>query len=87
MTKWKIYNEDAIEWAKNYQKGKFHALLCDAPYHLTSITKRFGKISLDDNTKTSKRSKNREDGMARLARGFMGTTWDGGDIAFRPETW
>ena len=43
MTKWKIYNEDAVEWAKNYQKGKFHALLTDAPYHLTSITKRFGK--------------------------------------------
>jgi site-specific DNA-methyltransferase (adenine-specific) len=25
--------------------------------------------------------------MARVARGFMGQTWDGGDIAFRPETW
>jgi site-specific DNA-methyltransferase (adenine-specific) len=25
--------------------------------------------------------------MKRLSKGFMGKTWDGGDIAFRPETW
>jgi hypothetical protein len=23
----------------------------------------------------------------RMSRGFMGQTWDGGDVAFRPETW
>jgi hypothetical protein len=27
MTKWKIYNEDVLEWAKNYRKEKFSALL------------------------------------------------------------
>ena len=81
MTKWKIYNEDAVEWAKNYQKGKFHALLCDAPYHLTSIVKRFGK-------KDSAPAKFGTDGVyARAGKGFMGNTWDGGDLAFRPETW
>lgn len=81
MTKWKIYNEDAVEWAKNYQKGKFHALLCDAPYHLTSITKRFGK-------KNSAPAKFGTDGVfSRSSKGFMGTQWDGGDVAFRPETW
>lgn len=81
MTKWKIYNEDAVEWAKNYQKGKFHALLCDAPYHLTSITKRFGKNG-------SAPAKFGSDGaFQRASKGFMGTQWDGGDIAFRPETW
>jgi site-specific DNA-methyltransferase (adenine-specific) len=80
--KYKIYNEDAVEWAKNYQKGKFHALLCDAPYHLTSIVKRFGK-------KNSASAKEGTDGVFRRAssKGFMGQTWDGGDIAFQPETW
>ena len=24
---------------------------------------------------------------ARASKGFMGQEWDGGDIAFRPETW
>ena len=23
----------------------------------------------------------------RASKGFMGKTWDGGDVAFRPETW
>jgi hypothetical protein len=79
--KYKIYNEDAVEWARNYQKGKFHALLCDAPYHLTSIVKRFGK-------KNSAPAKEGTDGVFRRASsGFMGQTWDGGDLAFRPETW
>lgn len=88
MTKWKIYNEDAVEWAKNYQKGKFHALLCDAPYHLTSIVKRFGKTKESDDTFTSEKVRNRSDGYSRLVgTGFMGNTWDGGDLAFRPETW
>ena len=77
MTKWKIYNEDAVEWAKNYQKGKFHALLCNAPYHLTSIVKRFGKTKESDNTATSEKIRNRSDGYGRLiGTGFMGNTWD-----------
>lgn len=81
MTKWKIYNEDAVGWAKNYEKGRFHALLTDAPYHLTSITKRFGKNG-------SAPAKFGDDGVfQRASKGFMGTQWDGGDVAFRPETW
>lgn len=81
MTKWKIYNQDVLDWTKEYKKGKFHALLCDPPYHLESIVKRFGK-------KGSAPAKFREDGVySRLSKGFMGQTWDGGDLAFRPELW
>lgn len=81
MTKWKIYNQDVIEWAKSYNKGKFHALLTDAPYHLTSIVKRFGKNG-------SAPAQFGTDGVfSRSSAGFMGQEWDGGDIAFRPETW
>lgn len=79
--KYKIYNQDVIEWAEQYSKGKFHALLSDAPYHLTSIVKRFGK-------KNSAPAQYGTDGVfSRASRGFMGQEWDGGDIAFRAETW
>jgi site-specific DNA-methyltransferase (adenine-specific) len=79
--KYKIYNQDVMEWAKEYQKGKFHALISDTPYHLQSIVKRFGK-------KGSAPAKHGTDGVySRSSKGFMGQTWDGGDIAFRPETW
>lgn len=77
----KIYNQDVIEWANTYTKGKFHALLSDPPYHLTTITKRFGKNG-------SAPAQYGTDGVfARSSAGFMGQTWDGGDVAFRPETW
>jgi DNA modification methylase len=72
---------DVIEWAKTYQGPKFHALLCDPPYHLTSIVKRFGG-------KNAAPAQQGTDGrFSRLSKGFMGQEWDGGDIAFRPETW
>lgn len=81
MARWKIYNDDVVHWASTYNKGKFHALLCDPPYHLTTIVKRFGK-------KGSAPAKFGTDGVfARSSAGFMGQEWDGGDIAFRPETW
>jgi len=77
----KIVKDDVIHFAKNDTGEKFHALLCDPPYHLTSIVKRFGK-------KGSAPAKFGSDGaFARASKGFMGQEWDGGDIAFRPETW
>jgi site-specific DNA-methyltransferase (adenine-specific) len=63
------------------------AICTDPPYHLTSIVKRFCRTSRDDDTQTSDRARRGADGMARLSRGFMGKEWDGGDIAFRAETW
>lgn len=80
MTSTVIHVGDAVEWARNSQE-KFHALLCDPPYHLVSIVKRFGKEG-------SAPAKQGKDGaFARVSRGFMGAEWDGGDVAFRPETW
>lgn len=76
-----LITADAVEWAQNYDGPLFHALLCDPPYHLTTIVKRFGK-------KGSAPAKPYKDGVfARASKGFMGQTWDGGDIAFQPETW
>lgn len=52
------------------------AVICDPPYHLTSIVERF---------KSGTAAKDATFG--RMSKGFMGKEWDGGDIAFRPETW
>lgn len=57
------------------------AVATDPPYHLTSIVKRFG-------AETAAPAQEGRDGLyARASRGFMGQQWDGGDVAFRPETW
>jgi site-specific DNA-methyltransferase (adenine-specific) len=54
------------------------SVVCDPPYHLTSIVKRFG----------AENAAPAAGGVYnRSARGFMGKQWDGGDIAFRVETW
>jgi len=79
--KYKIYNDNVIEWSKSYNKIKFHAMLCDPPYHLQSIVERFGK-------ENSAPAKHGTDGVfQRASSGFMGQKWDGGDIAFDPKTW
>lgn len=70
-----------LEWAAEYDGPKFHALFCDPPYHLTSITKRFGK------TGSAPAKFGRDGAFTRASNGFIGQAWDGGDIAFRPETW
>lgn len=70
-----------LEWAASYEGSRYHALLCDPPYHLTEITKRFGKAG-------SAPAQYGSDGaFQRASKGFMGKDWDGGDIAFRPDTW
>ena len=61
------------------------AVVTDAPYHLTDLASRAAR-KFTANGDTSRRRQ--ENGaMSRLAGGFMGQRWDGGDIAFRPETW
>jgi hypothetical protein len=75
-----IVERDVIDWAKEYSGEKFHAMLCDPPYHLTSIVERFGKNG-------SAPAKDKDGVYKRSSKGFMGKDWDGGDIAFVPETW
>ena len=76
-----LITANVLEWAQSYKGEKFHSLLCDPPYHLGSIVKRYG-------SKTAKPPKNKKYGhYGRHSSGFMGQTWDSGDIAFDPETW
>lgn len=74
-----LINAETVGWAKNYKGEFFHAMLCDPPYHLVSPVSTSGSRPNDDlNTKKYNQFNK---------KGFMGKTWDGGDIAFKPETW
>jgi len=77
-----IHGDCLIEMQRLIDQGvKVDAVITDPPYHLTSITERFGKEG-------SAPAQHGTDGaFARVSRGFMGKEWDGGDIAFRAETW
>ena len=68
------------------------SVVTDPPYHLTSIVERFGKESSAP-VKVNEFF-NKENGESkgsspckRSSTGFLGKEWDGGDIAFRQETW
>jgi site-specific DNA-methyltransferase (adenine-specific) len=69
------------ERLKELADGSIDSCVTDPPYHLTSIVKRFGAA----NAAPAKAGKT--GAYARASRGFMGQTWDGGDVAFDPETW
>ena len=56
---------------------RFDTVLTDPPYHLTAVSRNGSPRQNDPAT---------PHGRTRLgSAGFMGKTWDGGNIAFRPE--
>jgi len=59
------------------------SVVTDPPYHLASIVKRFGKAG----SAPSKGIGTTGAASKRLSRKFAGKQWDGGAIAFDPETW
>jgi len=70
---------DCLEVLASMAPESIDACATDPPYHLASIVKRFGA----EGAAPAKGN----DAYERASRGFMGKVWDGGDIAFRPETW
>ncbi len=67
-----------LAWLAAYDGPLFDSCVTDPPYHLTGIGRT---LQLKHNAMA-------KDGVARRKNvGFMGKAWDGGDIAFRPETW
>jgi site-specific DNA-methyltransferase (adenine-specific) len=61
------------------EPDSFDAVVTDPPYHLTA-EKRGGTGPASLNLASPA-------GRSRITTGFMGRAWDGGDVAFRPETW
>ena len=81
----KIINADSLEHLKTLDDNIFDSCVTDPPYHLTSIVKRFGPGQKGINNPDEKEGRNGP--YHRAAKGFMGETWDGGDIAFNKEFW
>ena len=70
-----------LDRLKEIPDASIDAVVCDPPYHLQSIVKRFSSPDAAP-------AKSKESGVyARSSRGFMGQTWDGGDIAFKTDVW
>lgn len=76
-----LYAGDCLDVLDALAENSVDSIVCDPPYHLTSIVKRFG-------AKDAAEAKDGATGaFKRASAGFMGKQWDGGDIAFQPETW
>ena len=75
-----VHHGDCREVLATLAEASVDSVVCDPPYHLTSIHKRFAKTAGADRQPGT-------EAYGRLTRGFMGKTWDGGDVSFQPETW
>ncbi len=72
---------DCIDVMRTLPDASVDSIVTDPPYHLTSIVKRFGASG------ATPAQFGTDGAFSRASAGFMGKQWDGGDIAFRPETW
>lgn len=80
MPNWDLLHDDCRRVLANMADNTVDSVVCDPPYHLTSIVRRFGPGQAPAQFGT-------DGAYARASRGFMGQTWDGGDIAFDPTLW
>ncbi|WP_292722581.1 DNA methyltransferase [Mesorhizobium sp.] len=78
-----LLSGDCFARLDDIPEGSVDAVCCDPPYHLTSIVDRFG----GDDAAPATAKEGSAGAYARASAGFMGKTWDGGDIAFRPDLW
>lgn len=72
-----LHRGDCMTVLPTLGENSVDAVVTDPPYHFASIVKRW-----------SGQGPPPVDGVYRRStQGFMGKEWDGGDIAFRPDTW
>lgn len=75
----KLLQGDCREVLATMEASSIDACVTDPPYHLTA-GKPGGTGVASLNLKSPA-------GRSRIGTGFMGKAWDGGDVAFQPETW
>jgi site-specific DNA-methyltransferase (adenine-specific) len=75
-----LISGDCLAALPELDADSFDACVTDPPYHLTELRHTTKSLGLQmQNGRTADQ---------RAARaGFMGKTWDGGDVAFQVETW
>lgn len=72
---------DCLDKIKELDDCSIDCIVTDPPYHLQSIVDRFG----GDGAAPAQFGS--DGAFKRASRGFMGQTWDGGQIAFNPDLW
>lgn len=82
-----LHGGDCLDVLDTLPDNSVDSVVCDPPYHLTSIVKRFGGANAAPAKDYSTERDNATGAYARASRGFMGKQWDGGDIAFRVDLW
>lgn len=91
-----LHAGDCLDVLRTLPDCSIDSCVTDPPYHLVSIVRRFGSENAAPTLSAAERrfaktgGADRQPGTGqygRLSRGFMGKTWDGGDIAFRVELW
>jgi DNA modification methylase len=78
-----LYPGDNREVLKTFPDNSIHSIVCDPPYALVSIVKRFG----GKNAAAVKVPEGGSGAYARASSGFMGQAWDTGETAFAVEFW
>lgn len=70
---------DCTKLMKKLPDNSIDSVVTDPPYHLTSGKRGgSGEASVNPNSPA---------GRSMIGTGFMGKKWDGGDVAFRVNTW
>ncbi len=82
-----LHAGDCLDVLRGMAEASVDSVVTDPPYHLTAIVKRFGAANAAGAKDYSGENPRATGAYARASRGFMGKTWDGGDIAFRVELW
>jgi hypothetical protein len=78
----KLLAGDCREKIKTLPDNSIDSVVCDPPYALVSIVKRFGSA-----TAAAAKSDGATGVYARASAGFMGKQWDTGEAAFAVEFW
>jgi len=76
-----LFEGDNRALMSNMGDDTIDAVVCDPPYELTSIVKRFGGPN------AAPPQHGTDGAYARAARGFMSHRWDGTGISFDPALW
>lgn len=78
-----LYGGDSRDVLRDIADNSIDSCVCDPPYALVSIVKRFG----GDGAAAVKVPEGGSGAYARASSGFMGKQWDTGDTAFSVEFW
>jgi site-specific DNA-methyltransferase (adenine-specific) len=77
----RVFHGDSRDVLKTFPDNHFDSVVCDPPYALVSITKRFGAEG------AAPAQAGATGAYARASAGFMGQKWDTGETAFAVTFW